>query len=78
MVTVSSVWFTTTSSGRPSPSRSPIATAVGFAAVLYSFGEPNVPLPLPRTTATAFAVCPAIMRSRRPSPLTSPVAIAQG
>src|SRR5262245_14772286 len=70
----------TTRSSRPSPSTSPTASAWGWSVVedeapVRAGKEPR---PLPSSTATRSAAFWATARSRRPSPLKSPIASARG
>lgn len=63
----------TTRSGKPSWFRSPTATGIGRSPPAPNFAEDsNVPSPWLRNTSIAWSPVSATIRSRYPSPLTSP------
>ena len=66
-----------TTSSRPSPSRSASSTSVGFRKLRgVDAGAPKEPAPRPAATSTRAGALPMETRSSRPSPVTSPTAIA--
>ena len=70
--------FGTTTSSLPSLFTSPTATVRGpLPPVAKTVTLPNVPLPLPRRTATLLAFWLPVMASSRPSPLKSARATSQ-
>src|SRR5262249_48677490 len=78
---VTVLWFATTRSGLPSPSRSPLATFTGKLAVpagapltSKGVGAPNPPLPSPSRIETVLSPALATARSGLQSPLKSPTA----
>lgn len=65
--------FATTTSWFPSPSRSPIATAHGFAEAGKCTTEPKDPIPSPRRIEAVPPLSFAAARSRFPSLLSAPM-----